>query len=283
MLGLIYLLTAGMAGYEICKNLLLDKKSGTGVNNLWVMLPASFGTGVLLLTWAVYVTAWFVSVYGEKRNPLFYGNLLVLMCAVAALAAGRYRSWRRGESFFQEKTVTDKRRFLKEIVFFSVLLIFITYMMFYVFFIRDGVLYSGFTVYGDYAPHTAMMRSFSLGNNFPTQYPHFGGEDVKYHFMFQFLTGNLEYLGMRIDLAYNIVSIVSLLGFLMLLYQLALRITRKMCCGVLACIFFFFRSGAAFFKFAWEHLQAGDLLQTLSENTSFIGYTANEDWGLWNF
>ena len=35
-------------------------------------------------------------------------------------------------------------------------------------------------MYGDYAPHTAMMRSFSRGNNFPTQYPHYGGQDVKY-------------------------------------------------------------------------------------------------------
>ena len=113
-------------------------------------------------------------------------------------------------------------------------------MMFYVFYIKDGILYSGLTVYGDYAPHTAMMRSFSAGNNFPTQYPHYGGADVKYHFMFQFLTGNLEYLGMRMDFAYNIVSTLSLVGFLMLLYQLALRITGKMCCGVLALFLFFF-------------------------------------------
>lgn len=119
-------------------------------------------------------------------------------------------------------------------------------MMFYVFYIKDGILYSGLTVYGDYAPHTAMMRSFSAGNNFPTQYPHYGGADVKYHFMFQFLTGNLEYLGMRMDFAYNIVSTLSLVGFLMLLYQLALRITGKMCCGVLALFLFFFRSGMAF-------------------------------------
>ena len=68
---------------------------------------------------------------------------------------------------------------------------------------KDGLLYSGFSVYGDYAPHTAMMRSFSRGNNFPTQYPHYGGQDVKYHFMFQFLVGNLEYLGLRLDLGYN--------------------------------------------------------------------------------
>ena len=182
-----------------------------------------------------------------------------------------------------ESMVSDRSRFRKELVFFGILLVFITYMMFYVFYIKDGVMYAGLTVCGDYAPHTAMMRSFSLGNNFPTQYPHFGGADVKYHFMFQFLAGNLEYLGLRLDLAYNLISIGSLLGFLMLLYELALRITGRMCCGIWTIILFFFRSGMAFWRFLWEHLQAGDLLTVLQENTAFIGYTENENWGLWNF
>lgn len=155
--------------------------------------------------------------------------------------------------------------------------------MFYVFHYSNEYLYSGYSVYGDYAPHTAMMRSFSWGSNYPTQYPHFGGADVKYHFMFQFLAGNLEYLGMRIDIAYNTVSVLSMLGFFMLLCQLSRRIVGGFASGILAVVFLVFRSGTAFFRFVWEHLQAGDLWEVLLENTSFIGYTANENWGLWNF
>lgn len=60
-----------------------------------------------------------------------------------------------------ESMVSDRSRFRKELVFFGILLVFITYMMFYVFYIKDGVMYAGLTVCGDYAPHTAMMRSFS--------------------------------------------------------------------------------------------------------------------------
>ena len=56
-----------------------------------------------------------------------------------------------------------------------------------------------------------------------------------------------------------------------------------MSAGVLAVCYMVFRSGTAFFQFAYEHIQAGDLLETLSSNSSFIGYTANENWGLWNF
>lgn len=100
--------------------------------------------------------------------------------------------------------------------------------------------------------------------------------------MFQFLAGNLEYLGMRIDFAFNLISIFSFLGFLMLLYTIALRMGGRVSIGVLSVLFFLFRSSSSFFRFAWEHIQTGDLWETLTTNTSFIGYTPNENWGLWN-
>lgn len=280
---IIYLILSVLIGYEISGILTGPKEISTDTNRIWLVLPASFGTGILVVTWAVYIISWFASVTGGSDRPLLYGNLIVLSAAVLILAFLLYRRKKKAQPMKPESMVTDRSRFRKELVFFGILLVFITYMMFYVFYIKDGVMYAGLTVCSDYAPHTAMMRSFSLGNNFPTQYPHFGGADVKYHFMFQFLAGNLEYLGLRLDLAYNLLSIGSLLGFLMLLYELALRITGRMCCGIWTIILFFFRSGMAFWRFLWEHLQAGDLLTVLQENTAFIGYTENENWGLWNF
>ena len=101
--------------------------------------------------------------------------------------------------------------------------------------------------------------------------------------MFQFLVGNLEYLGLRLDLGYNLVSILSLVGFLMVLYGISYRMFKSFWAGAAAIVFFFFRSGTAFWRYLWEHLQAGDLVRTLEENTAFIGYTTNENWGLWNF
>ena len=298
MFGIIYLLLAGMLGYEASKILTGEGKSVSGINRIWLVLPAAFGVGSLLLTWSVYIVSWFFSVVGKAENPLLYGNIIGMSGGVVVLVLIGVQKYKRNQTNnfmkknksvqqklnpYVKELVRDKNKLKKELLLFGLLTVFITYVMFYVFYIKDGILYSGFTVYGDYAPHTAMMRSFSKGNNFPTQYPHYGGADVKYHFMFQFLAGNLEYLGMRIDFAYNIISVASLIGFLMLLYQLALRITGKMCCGVLTLFFFFFRSSMAFFRFVWEHIQAGNLLATLSENEAFIGYTTNEDWGLWSF
>ena len=282
MLGVIYLILCMLIGKELA-GLLLSKKSG--YNQIWLTLAAAFGTGVLIMGWATYMTAWAASEAGAA-HPLIYANAVVMSVAVLIVVLLYWKRYHKAGSFkgiLGTGMITERRLFRKEAVFFGALLVFLTWIMFYVFFIRDGVLYSGYTVYGDYAPHTAMMRSFSMGNNFPTQYPHFGGQDVKYHFMFQFFVGNLEFLGLRLDLAYNAVSVLALLGFLIFLYYMAKRLTGSFAAGVLTVFFFFFRSSLSFFRFVIEHLNSGDLWTTLRDNTTFIGYTTNENWGLWNF
>ena len=254
-------------------------------NRIWVVLPAAFGMGILMLTWAVYILSWMFSICAGAEHPLFYGNLIVFLVDILLLSGiFRWKKKKQQKMFvISERMISRKWILKKELLLFGILTVFVTWMMFYVFHMKDGILYSGFSVYGDYAPHTAMMRSFSRGNNFPTHYPHYGGQDVKYHFMFQFLVGNLEYLGLRLDLGYNLVSILSLAGFLMVLYGISYRMFKSFWAGAAAIVFFFFRSGTAFWRYLWEHLQAGDLVRTLEENTAFIGYTTNENWGLWNF
>lgn len=140
----------------------------------------------------------------------------------------------------------------------------------------------GYTVFSDMSPHTAMMRSFSRGANYPTQYPHYGGEDVRYHFLFQFLAGNLEYLGMPLDLAINLPTALGFSGFLMILANLSGRLFNRFSAGILAAVFVIFRSGLAFFLAAGEGIRTGTLAKFL-EASEFLGFTPNENWGLWNF
>lgn len=277
-----------MVGKELAGHFLFnleqERRRERNLNFCWVFWPAAFGAGTLLITWMTYVVSWIAGAVFGKESPLFYGNLLIMVPGVLGLGMlywGRFRKGRRTSG--KDKSSGNHAQEIREAVFFAALFVFLIWIMFYMFHIKGGILYSGFTVYGDYAPHTAMMRSFSMGNNFPTQYPHYGGADVKYHFMFQFLAGNLEYLGIRLDFAYNLVSALSLLGFLMLLYGLAVRITGKCAAGVCSIVLFFFRSAFTFFRFAAEHIAAGDFWTVLKENTAFIGYTTNENWGLWNF
>lgn len=284
MLGIIYLILCMLTGMEMAGCLFPRQTTERG-NRIWVVLPAAFGMGILMLTWAVYILSWMFSICARAEHPLFYGNLIVFLVDILLLSGiFRWKKKKQQKMFvISERMISRKWILKKELLLFGILTVFVTWMMFYVFHMKDGILYSGFSVYGDYAPHTAMMRSFSRGNNFPTQYPHYGGQDVKYHFMFQFLVGNLEYLGLRLDLGYNLVSILSLAGFLMVLYGISYRMFKSFWAGAAAIVFFFFRSGTAFWRYLWEHLQAGDLVRTLEENTAFIGYTTNENWGLWNF
>lgn len=307
MLGVIYVILCILTGKELAEGFLFRPErecAGREKRNFcWAFWPAALVTGTVVITWMVYVISYAAGAVLGNSHPLFYGNLMVMVPVLGWLGGlywkrfkekkktpetestvhGEGTSVSRGSRVDRKRMIADMELFQKEALFFILLLVFLTWIMFYVFHIKGGILYSGYTVFGDYAPHTAMMRSFSMGNNFPTQYPHYGGADIKYHFMFQFLTGNLEYLGIRIDFAYNLISVLFLLGFLMMLYELAVRITGRCAAGAGAVILFFFRSALTFFQFAAEHIKSGDLLAVLQENTSFIGYTPNENWGLWNF
>ena len=286
MMGLLYLFLCIGTGKELAEAFYFKKlKKNTG-NRIWILLPAAFGIGTLCLTWGVYLISLLWETASQSRHPLFTGNLVVMCLAGAALAAvyiHRFKAQKRETEVSLPGPEWKTRLFFGETVYFLCLAVFLLWIFFYVFFIAGDRMYAGFTVFSDYAPHTSMIRSFSAGNNFPTQYPHFGGEDVKYHFMFQFLVGNLEYLGLRLDVAYNLVSIFSLLGMLMLLYSLAFRITGSFGTGVFSGILFFFRCGLAFFRFVWEHWRVGDLAEAIVQNPTFLGYTQSENWGLWCF
>lgn len=307
MLGVLYVILCILAGKELAGSFLFQPEWETAKrekgNFCWVFWPAALVTGTLVITWMVYGISYIAGTVMGAAHPLFYGNLVVIVlscCWIGGLYWKRLTKRKRvaetEKALYEEAVsascgfqkcsrtmIADVEVFQREALFFIFLLVFLTWIMFYVFHMKGGILYSGYTVFGDYAPHTAMMRSFSRGNNFPTQYPHYGGADIKYHFMFQFLTGNLEYLGIRIDFAYNLISVLFLLGFLMMLYGLAVRITGRCAAGAGSVVLFIFRSALTFFRFVAEHLKSGDLWTVLQENTSFIGYTPNESWGLWNF
>jgi len=169
-----------------------------------------------------------------------------------------------------------------EIVFISAVIGLVSLLMWRTFFVKEGTLYVGLSVFSDFAPHLGMIRSFSLGNNFPTVYSHYAGEDIRYHFMFQFLAGNLEFLGMRLDWAFNLPSALSMISVFSLLYVLAVRLAGKRAVGYLSALFFAFRCSPSIFSYLAEVPKGTSVWEALRMNIGFIGYTTHEDWGLWN-
>jgi hypothetical protein len=65
-------------------------------------------------------------------------------------------------------------------------------MMFASFNTKAGKLQIANPEYSDFGPNTALMQSFAVGHNFPTEYPHFSGDRIRYHFLFYFQAGNLR-------------------------------------------------------------------------------------------
>jgi len=144
----------------------------------------------------------------------------------------------------------------------------------------------GWSVVSDFSVHTALIRSFSYGKNFPTQFPHFPDGTIRYHFMFQFFTGVLEYLGLRIDLAFNLLSILALFDVTLLLYVLAVLITNKRAVGILTIVFFLFRSSFSGPRYLLEnrpYQSFGQFIRLITGTQAFIGYSSDQEkWGLWN-
>lgn len=94
-----------------------------------------------------------------------------------------------------------------------------------------------------------MIRSFSLGNNWPPEYPLFPGSPIRYHYLFYLLVGMLERLGLRIDYALNIPSALGMFALLSLIMLISYELFRSKRIAALAVLFFLFNGSLAFLQF----------------------------------
>ncbi|HSD98571.1 MAG TPA: hypothetical protein VLB73_02640 [Patescibacteria group bacterium] len=97
-------------------------------------------------------------------------------------------------------------------------------------------------VYMDMGAHIPFIRSFSMGNNIPFAVPFFAEKSIFYYPLFDFYTGLLEKYGMRIDIAYNFLSSLTLISFIVLLYKTTYVLFRKKSISILTVFLFFFPS-----------------------------------------
>lgn len=287
--SIVYLLLGVLFGYAVCETLLPDfQKVGKttldgkelSFSSYFLRVPAWVLAGVIPLTWTTYLAAYAFKVFWGREYPLAVANATAMLLFVGVTAVLFFFKFRK-----KPEQGCLKRELKKitagEWIFLVLLVLFVAQMMFLTLFVKENQLYVGLSVFSDFAPHLGMIRSFSYGNNFPTAYSHFAGEDIRYHFLFQFLVGNLEFLGMRLDWAFNLPSIFGMVAACVLLYALAVRLTGKRPVGYLTTVFFLFRSSPSFFRFLAE-IPGGQLKETLMTQTEFISYTQNEGWGFWN-
>lgn len=260
----------------------LSKYEGETVRRWMVLLPASWISGTLCVTWFVYLAA-----YALRRTtaPLLWANVLAFLFFGTFLSVWLLRrrrlfsgahGWSVGD-ILGELTASKL-----EMGVLLVAALGMGYLDFRTCFESRGDLALGVSAFSDLVTHVSMIRSFSLGANFPTEYVYFADGTVRYHFLFQFLTGNLEYLGMPLALALNLTSILAFVAMIALLFSLTVALCGDRIAALLACVLAFFRSSWAFFSFAGEATSFSDLWHRILRVSEHIGKTPYEHWGLWN-
>ncbi len=157
--------------------------------------------------------------------------------------------------------------------------------MWHTFGYSNGEMVIAAKAWSDFGSHIPLIRSFSLGNNWPPEYPIFSGEPIRYHFLFYFLVGFLEKLGLRIDYALNIPSAVSFFMLLSSIYLLAKELFKSRFVATLSVLLFLFNGSFSYLEFFKTHPLSvstiGDIL-TSSTFPSFGPYDGKVVSAFWN-
>jgi hypothetical protein len=126
--------------------------------------------------------------------------------------------------------------------------------------------------WSDFGAHIPLIRSFSLGNNWPPESPLFPGEPIRYHFLFYFLVGMLEKAGLRIDWALNIPSIIGLAGLLVLIAVVAKRLFNRWSVAIISIVLFLFNGSLSFARFFQKHPLSFHSLPDIIFNSAFPSF-----------
>ncbi|MBI3984367.1 MAG: hypothetical protein HY344_00280 [Candidatus Levybacteria bacterium] len=159
-----------------------------------------------------------------------------------------------------------------EIVILIGALIFSSWLMFSSFSYSGSSMMIGSKAWSDFSSHIPLIRSFSIGDNLPPQYPLFSGPAIKYHFLFYLLVGFLEKIGLRIDLALNIPSIFGFTLLILMIYFFAKEIFKSKAVGVLSVILFLFNSTLSFVNYFAKNGLSLDSIYAVLTSTKFASF-----------
>jgi hypothetical protein len=271
MLALVYLGTILVLGACICRRFYR-------LSSLAHYLAASFLVGLVLSTWATYL---FGLALAWSSKPLLGANILFFALAGLVIYKLRPRS-------VLDPNIWPSRP--SGSAFWDAFLIgcFVLagcYLMFGTLWLKDGTARMAFVVWNDFGPNLSLMQSFAMGNNFPTEYPHFIGEPIRYHFLFWFQAGNLEFLGLNMAWALNLLSVLCLLAMLILIMTLGELLFHSRPVGRLGAVLFFFPTTLSFIPFLHSQHSLAQAAKAIVHLNHWLvsGYHYKaEDWGTWS-
>jgi sugar lactone lactonase YvrE len=243
-------------------------------------LASAVLVGLVLSSWITYLGA---RAFANSSRPLMAGNLLFFIIAGGIIFLLRRKGTRIDKSSASEsESLWDKRLDWATVAVFFVIA---WWMMFSSFNMQAGKLQIANHQWSDFGPNVAIMQSFALGRNFPTEYPHFAGDRIRYHFLFYFQAGNLEYLGLNPAWANNLLSVLSLVSMLSMVMALGYSIFRSRAIGRIGAALFFFHGSLAYVSFLRSQESIGNAFKAATSLNSFLpsGFPyRGEDWGMWS-
>src|SRR6266513_3891983 len=237
--------------------------------------------GLLLSTWFTYIASW---IFGRTRLPLLWGDLCFFAVAIVSIWLLRRQARRQfGHDAQFIRPRTPGSAFWDWITLLAFLVL-ASWMMFATLDYKDGTLLIGNNEWSDFGPNTAIIQSFAVGHNFPTQYPHFSGETIRYHFLFYFQAGNLTFLGFNLAWSLNVLSIITLVSLMALLMALGQALFNSRTVGRIGAALFFFHGTLTFVAFFNSQPSLAAAWQTIRDLKDFLpsGYPyRGELWGIW--
>ncbi|MBI2031520.1 MAG: hypothetical protein HYT08_02785 [Candidatus Levybacteria bacterium] len=159
-----------------------------------------------------------------------------------------------------------------EILFVISSLVFSFWLMFSTFSYQNGSFRISSKVWSDFASALPLIRSFSQGANFPPEYPLFPGEPIRYHFLFYLMVGGLEKIGFPIDFSLNILSSISFLFLMMMIYLLAKKMFNSKSVGILSVVLFLFNGSLSFIEFFRLHPPSLNTINDIIINVNFPSF-----------
>ncbi|MCQ2533601.1 MAG: hypothetical protein MJ172_03425 [Clostridia bacterium] len=302
MLALLYILLIAVFGCCLVKVLIPDvrrlyvasavnKKILANIPDWLFIIPAGLIVGILITNFANYLILYGVS----KAIPdhIACKNASILL-TVAIVLYGTFlcvaKIYRRSKAVSPESKIPAWNNHNSNIFFYGLSLVFFTivasFLYFYTYRVSNGELIMGYSVYSDLSPHTSMVSSFGVGFNMPTHYMHFSDDGIRYHFLFYYFAGILQYLGLSIDFALNIPSIIGMVCCFTLLGLLGVLLSGRRLPFILAPILVLFRSSLNVFSQIIKLQRHGgysikDCIKLLSQSSAWSDITPYDSWGIW--
>ena len=251
---------------------------------------AAILVGLLVSSWFTYLAG---LAFAWASQPLLWGNLLFFATAVAVLG---WAKWKRGifrgaSDRGHSHPTTDsslprpKGSSLADWLLIAGYVVLVSWMMFASFNSSGGKLQIANPEYSDFGPNTAIMQSFAVGHNFPTEYPHFSGDRIRYHFLFYFQAGNLEFLGLDPAWSLNLLSITTLVAMLVLVMVLGQVLFDSRVVGRLGSFLFFFFGSLSYVPFLQKQSSVRAAIQAIRQQREYLPSIfpyRGELWGTWS-